>query len=59
MSTVEVAAMGAWSDFLLLVGIVALIGATVLAGVRWLLSVPEAQKAPATGATDHTAADGL
>ena len=31
------AALTAWSNFLLLVGAVALIGALVLAGARWLL----------------------
>lgn len=59
MSTDGLAAMFAWSDFLLLVGVVALIGAAVLAGVRWLLSAPATQIAPNRGQTDHTAADGL
>ncbi|GAA5205880.1 hypothetical protein [Microbacterium kyungheense] len=34
---IAAAALDAWSNFLLLVGAVALIGALVLAGARWLL----------------------
>lgn len=52
-----VAALGAWSDALLLVGVVCLVGASVLAGMRWLLRAPASQTDIA--ATRYRDADGM
>lgn len=59
MSLAGIAAMNAWSSFLLLVAVVSFVGAAVLAGVRWLVRSVSVASLSSDTAPDHTAADGL
>lgn len=55
--TALIAALNAWSNVLMLVAVVSLVGASVLAGVRWLLVAPTT--AEGSAASSYQDADGL
>lgn len=55
--TALIAALNAWSNVLMLVAVVSLVGASVLAGVRWLLRAPAAVEVAAD--PSYRDADGL